>query len=71
MELSGEPVKAEPHWKDVALMVNAKIWDKHEMNVSLAVQTISSSVAYDIDFLNLKLQPPESKNSDSKKWMQL
>ena len=34
-------------------------WTKHKMNVKLAVQTLSSSVATAIDFLRTEAQLPE------------
>ena len=42
-----------------------KAWDKHNMNESLAAQTLIQSAAYAMNFLNLELQLPEFKNSHS------
>ena len=38
-------------------------FEKHKMNVSLAAQTLSGSVADAIDFMNIVLKQPEFQNS--------
>ena len=41
------------------------LWTKHKMNVSLAAQTLSSSVATAIDFLCVKANLPEFQGSEA------
>lgn len=40
-------------------------FEKHKMNVSLAAQTLSGSVADAIDFMNIVLKQPEFRNSEA------